>query len=577
MTKRVLVVALVAVVIAGGAAYALRVEEGPSSPESEPPATFDGMAEDIGAPVMDLIYKGHVAGRSGEIMLVPKPHHFLIGEWDPSVLLSSTPNLTTSHPNPWNYIVRVPIVLWGPRWIRSGIANYDEVDITGLAPTFARMPGMNDFEAEGRVLPGALKPGATERPKVIFTVVLDGGGWNTLQQHVAAWPTIKQLGRDGITYYNATIGSAPSITAALHATFGTGSYPREHGIPGNQMRGPDGANTDTWQENADPTYLRLPTVSELWDEANGNDAIVGTVSYEGWHLGMIGHGAQRQGGDKDIAALWELDENEWWINEGYYTLPSYLQETDLARLESYERALDGRDGIVDGSWYGHTLDELQANTVRPGTPGFVRFTGDAVVDLIRNEDLGADDITDMIWIEMKMPDFAGHAWNMDGAEQEDVLEETDRQIARFMDELDRKVGRGNYVLAVSADHGQQPIPDLEGGWRINNKELERDIEAEFGSIIEKITPVDIYFDRDAVQDEGVDLEEVAHFIVGYQLHENIPDELPSDMIPEARKDDLLFVGAFPTGYIEDLTPEKIESFGDSEYPEGVLTVERGGF
>jgi hypothetical protein len=577
VTKRVLVAALVAVVIAAGAAYALRSEDEDGGPESEPPPTLDEMAEEIGAPVMELVYRGHVAGRSGEIMLVPKPHHFLIGEWDPSVLLSATPNLTTSHPNPWNYIVRVPIILWGPRWISAGARIFDEVDITGLAPTYAELLGLEDFDAEGRVLPEALSGGTTERPEVIFTVVLDGGGWNALQQHTGAWPTIRRIGRDGTTYYNATIGSSPSITGALHATFGTGSYPRSHGIPGNQMRGPDGENTDAWKDNADPEFLRLPTVSELWDEATDNEAIVGTVSYEGWHLGMIGHGAQRDGADKDIAVLWEKDDNEWWINEKYYRLPGYLQHTNLARLESYERGLDGRDGIEDGSWYGHTLEELQVNNVRPGTPGFVRFTGDAVVDVIRNEDLGADDITDMIWIEMKMPDFAGHAWNMSGAEQEDVLMETDKQIARFIKELDRKVGREDYVFAISADHGQQPIPDLEGGWRINNRELERDLEAEFGPIVEKITPVDIYVDRDEVEAEGIELDEVAQFIAAYTLGENVPDELPSDNIPAARTDDLLFAGAFPTGYLEELTPEKIESFGDSEYPEGVLTVERGGF
>jgi Type I phosphodiesterase / nucleotide pyrophosphatase len=121
---------------------------------------------------------------------------------------------------------------------------------------------------------------------------------------------------------NATLGSAPSITGALHATFGTGSYPREHGIPGNQMRGADAKNTDTWLQNADPRYLELPTVSELWDEQNGNRPIVATVSYEGWHLGMIGHGAQRHGGDKDIAVLWEAEDDNWFINEDYYELPS---------------------------------------------------------------------------------------------------------------------------------------------------------------------------------------------------------------------------------------------------------------
>ena len=88
-------------------------------------------------------------------------------------------------------------------------------------------------------LPGLDQPDRTP-PKAIVTVVIDGGGWNALQAHPDSWPNIAGLMRDGTTYTNATIGSAPSITGALHANFGTGTYPVTHGIPGNQMRGPDG-------------------------------------------------------------------------------------------------------------------------------------------------------------------------------------------------------------------------------------------------------------------------------------------------------------------------------------------------
>ena len=71
------------------------------------------------------------------------------------------------------------------------------------------------------------------------------------------------------------------------------------------------------------------------------------------------------------------------------------------------------------------------------------------------------------------------------------MRETDAQIGRYLDELDETVGRGNYLFALSADHGQQPLPDLYGGWRINSKELQRDIEERFGEIVEKVTPVDV--------------------------------------------------------------------------------------
>ena len=567
MSKRVLIVLALAVLIAVPAFILLQPEKG--VPDGAP--TEDEMAETLGTPIMEHIVRGHVAGRSGELMLVPKPHNFLLGEWDLTTLGSAEPTLSTSHSNPWNYLTRVPIVMYGPGYLEErGVAEEREVDIADLAPTFAGILGMDGIEFDGEPL---IEPPAKPTPKVIFTVVLDGGGWNALQEHIDSWPNIKRLMDEGLTYTNATIGSAPSITGALHATFGTGVYPDKHGIPGNQMRGDDGKNTDTWLQNADPRYLEVPTVAELWDEQNDNEPLVASVSYEGWHLGMIGAGAGREGGDKDVAVLWEAENNEWWINEDFYELPSYLATTDLPTLEGYEDELDRRDGLEDATWFGHTLEELQEPLTRPGTPAFVRFTGDAVLDVMRNERVGRDDVTDMVWIEMKMPDYAGHAWNMTGREEADVLHATDEQVGRFIDELDRTVGRGNYLFALSADHGQEPLPDPVGGWRINSKELQRDIEARFGDIIEKVTPVDAYFDLDKIEEEDISIGDVARFVGTYTLGENIPDDAEgADLVPEGRLDELLFAGAFSTDYLTSLTDDEVASFGESEYPEGDFTI-----
>ena len=570
MTQRVLVIVVVAVLVAAAAAYAL----GASPGGSDDPPSQDEMATSVGAPVMEHVFRGHVPERSGEIMLVPKPHNYLLGEWDMRTLGTDTPTVSTSHPNPWDYLTRVPIIATGGD-IEPGTSNDEVTDIAALAPTYAEILGM-DLEADAEPLTEVAE-GVKERPKLIFTVIIDGGGWNALQQHPGSWPFIQSLRDSGVTYTNANIGSAPSITGALHATMGTGVYPNKHGIPGNQMRGPDGENTDTWQQNADPTYLQTPTVSELWDEANDNEPVVGTVSYEGWHLGMIGHGAQRDGGDKDIAVLWEAvdpgtDEplNEWWVNEDFYELPSYLAETDLATLESYEAELDERDGLADGAWFGKSLETLQEPLTRPGTPAFVEFTGDAVIDVIRNEELGRDDITDLFWVEMKMPDYAGHAWNMNGPEQADVLGETDRQMRRMKETLDRRVGEGNYLFVVSADHGQQPLAEFKGGWRINNKELERDITAEFGEgVLEKATPVDVYLDMDVVESEDLEPGDIAEWLGNYTVADNIPDDAPgADRVAEAMLDETVFAGAFSFDYLQGLEPEDIESFGEGEYEEG---------
>ncbi len=531
--------------------------------------TEETMARDLGAPVMEHIRRGHVPERSAEVYLVPRPHRFLLGPHELTALWSERPVLGSSHPNPWDYLTRVPIILAGPHIPRG--RDVDEVaDIAQIAPTYARILGMDDFEAGAPPLPQL--DVEADPPKVIFSVVIDGGGWNVLQEYPDSWPHIAKLRERGITYTNATIGSAPSITGALHATFGTGFYPIDHGIPGNQMRDTEGRNVDAYLDDADPRFLLKPAVSELWDERNGNRALVGTVSYEGWHLGMIGHGAQRDGGDRDIAVLWSVEDNEWWINEDYYELPSYLQTTDLERLERYERQLDPRDGLRDGDWFDHDLAELQEDIVRPGTPAFARFTGDAVLDIMSRERLGDDDITDLFWVEMKMPDFAGHLWNMVNPEQGDVLRETDRQIGRFVKELDRAVGRDNYVFMVSADHGQQPLPELKGGWRVNNRELQTDLEAEFGDVIEKVTPVDIYVEREALDDEGL-LEDMAEFLGSYTVGDNVPDDARGrDRVPDALLDNRIFAGAFSTTFLQGLTPERVEGFGRGIYAEGDFDV-----
>ena len=571
MPKRVVVVAAVAVVVALAAWFVLRPEAG--VPGDAP--TENDMASSVGTQVMQHLYLGHVPGRSGEVLMVPKPHHFLISKWDMTQLDGPTPPLGSTHPNPWSYLTRVPIVAYGAG-VPAGLAVENPVSIAAIAPTYAEILGMTDFQAEADPLE-AVVGNRTRRPKLIFTVVIDGGGWNTLQQHPDSWPAIGNLMDDGVTYVNATIGSAPSITGALHATFGTGVYPRTHGLPGHVMRDGDGKLVDVYLDEADPRFLDAPTVSEIWDVSNANRPIVGTVAFEGWHLGMIGHGAQRRGGDKDIAVLWEREEERWWTNEQYYSLPPGIDEIDETRLAIYEQELDPRDGITDGAWFGHTPEQLREKAIRPGTPAFVKLTGDVIVDYILGSALGRDDVTDLFWIEMKMPDHAGHSWNMVRPEQADVLRETDAQIARMKSALDAVVGPENYVLVLSADHGQQPLPELHGGWRINTGEVLADIEERFGNVVEKVTPADIFLDMDAMAREGWEPEDIARYLGAYTVADSIPEGQPgADLVPEGRLDDRVFAAAFSTGFMESLDPvadpTRIESFGDGDYPESSFVL-----
>ncbi|HEU4487930.1 MAG TPA: hypothetical protein VFS38_01435, partial [Actinomycetota bacterium] len=137
-----------------------------------------------------------------------------------------------------------------------------------------------------------------------------------------------------------------------------------------------------------------------------------------------------------------------------------------------------------------------------------------------------------------------------------------------------RVGAGRYLLALSADHGQEALPENFGGWRISIEELEKDVEERFGDgLIEKITTADLFVDRDLVSRRGVDLTDVARFLGTYTIADNIPERSPGALrVPEARLDDSLFAGAFSTDYLQSLTPGRIASFGAGSYEESDLLV-----
>jgi hypothetical protein len=529
------------------------------------------MADQIGAQVMTAVWRGHVPGRSGDVFLVPRPGNFVAVSKDACGVTGGAPNADTAHPMPWASLARVPLIFYGPGRVPAGRAVSTPADLASLAPTYARLMGFDSFAADGTALP-EIAPGATP-PKLIVTVVLDGGGWNTLQLHPGAWPNIERLIQGGTSYVNATNGSAPSITGAIHATMGTGRYPDEAGIPGNQMRGPDGTVVDTWANRAEPVFLRSPTLSDEWDVANGNRPVVGALAYESWHLGFLGHGAAFDGGDRDPALLWDAKHMRWWTNERDYSLPEEFRDPDLADLQRYEAGLDARDGIVDGTWFSQPLDALLADpNLRVGTSAFMQYVGDEALRLLRDERFGRDGLTDLLWLEFKGPDTAGHMWNVVSPEEGDLLNAVDEQVGRLRSTLDRLVGNGNYVLALTADHGQQPVPELSGGWRIDGQQLKDSIDAKFGRIVQKLSATEIFLDHGAMRRLGVSADDVARFVATQTIGDNLKANRRGG-VPPVRMDERMFAGAFSDGYLESLDPAAIEAFGPSSYPEGDLTID----
>jgi hypothetical protein len=74
--------------------------------------------------------------------------------------------------------------------------------------------------------------------------------------------------------------------------------------------------------------------------------------------------------------------------------------------------------------------------------------------------LGQHDVPDLLALSFSCNDPIGHNWGPDSQEVLDVTLRTDLLIKELLDYLDAKVGKGNYVLILSADHGICPLPEV---------------------------------------------------------------------------------------------------------------------
>lgn len=106
---------------------------------------------------------------------------------------------------------------------------------------------------------------------------------------------------------------------------------------------------------------------------------------------------------------------------------------------------------------------------------------------ITHEGLGTHDVPDLLVVSFSSNDLIGHTWGPDSQEVLDVTLRSDEVMAKLLAFLDAVVGEGQYVLAVTADHGVCPLPEVARSQgiapdaaRVNIKTLQAEIDAYLG-------------------------------------------------------------------------------------------------
>ena len=478
--------------------------------EDTPLPSFTQQACALPEPWLERTKAGYKEDRAGEIAVLPRqPAYFSSGAggW--------------THSGPWPYLQRVPLVFYGPGIIPATGQVRTPATLADIAPTTATLLRGSFQTEDGKSLSDVVELNGKllkeSPPKLILTIVWDGGGWNVLDQWPGDWENLLGMMEGGVSFLDATVGSSPSVTPSVHTTLGTGVFPATHGITDIPVRDPDtGDLVDSFRDGESSELIEVPTIAERWDEQTGNKAKVGMIGYEPWHLGMIGQGAEKPGGDRDDAVWLNTENNEWKSDGDSYRLPPSIANT--TGLEDDIAALDAEDGKVDHSWGDEAILDQQDRWEE--TPAFIDFHTRALANLVREDGYGKDEVTDLLFTNYKQIDRVGHYFSMESSEVNESVLRTDDALGDIIELLDTEVGRGEYVVILTADHGQQPnAPEIDG-YGINPGELKKDIEAEFGAVVEQVRPTEIFLDTEALTAAGHSVEAVARFVGDYRLDEN---------------------------------------------------------
>lgn len=505
-------------------------------------ATFVEEACAVPRELLLRIWRGYRSDRGGDIQLLPLEPNYVGGGF--------------SHSGPWDYLQEIPMFLYGPGFVKPGTYRRP-VTLADVASTQGQLVKFPFETPDGGQMREALVPAADrDLPRLVVTLVWDSAGMDVLDVWPKAWPYLGSLLPDGAWFSRATVGASPSNTPTGHATLGTGGFPRRNGFIDEFVR----LNGEIVKPNVNgPGLLILPTLADLFDPAMDNRPIVGAIVSLAAHAMMMSHGSLWNGGDRDIAVMREVEDAStggletvrWNLTRSmapYYELPSY--SNDVGSIEPFAQRLDRQDGRLDGLWRDNDIDGALGGF---NTPARTPFQTRLIKEVIRREGFGADEVPDLLYLNYKAIDVVGHLVGAEGIEMSDAVRYQDDALQEVVGFLNREVGRGEWVMLITADHGTQRDPERTGGSPINTKTIEDALVARFDDhdnvpVLQHVRHTQIWLDRGELAANGHTLDEVATFL-GNMTKAEIPG---SQTLPASELDDRVFEAVFPSDVLDRL-------------------------
>ena len=322
-------------------------------------------------------------------------------------------------------------------------------------------------------------------------IVVDQLGESLLERYDSLYSGgLHRLLANGHVFRRASHDHFATKTAVGHATLSTGAYPSRHGIIANEWEERTGGGWVTVSNVGDsttrivgqpklagvsPHYLERTGLADWMTAANPASQI---ASVSGKDRGAVLPAAHVRG-----QVYWFESTVGRFVTSTYYraAYPEWVARFNDRNVSAYLE-----DSVWESSvpprWRAHTDPDTSSaegdgiHSFFPhrfsteghrgafwdwfaSTPMLDSLTIEFAEHMVRSMNLGRGTAPDFLNVSLSATDRVGHAYSPLSREQLDNLLRLDRELGAFFAFLDERVGRGRWVVALTADHGAPESPE----------------------------------------------------------------------------------------------------------------------
>ena len=330
-----------------------------------------------------------------------------------------------------------------------------------------------------------------------------------------------------------------------------------------------------------PANLKSSTLGdELKLATNQQSRVFGVALKDRGAILCAGHSADAaywydSGEGKFVTSSYYMNDLPKWVNEfnkkklwDKYTDQTWLPVKKMEILEKvsdqdnslFENKFDGKDNTT----FPYPLKELKKKAgpeLIATTPWGNTMTFDFAKALIRAENLGKKETTDVLYVSLSSTDYIGHFFGPRAVETADTYLRLDLDLADFIRTLEDQVGKDNFILVITADHGAADNPGyykskkLPGGnfnGNIVNVSLREHLEKVFGKdLIGGFKNMQIYLNQEEIAALGLNIATVNDTIIAFlKFQPGIQRVFPADILAAGGITDEILL-KYQRGYTPD--------------------------